>query len=226
MSLRDIIFEDFESESVAKDQLDELLAHGWRHAGVHFYRYNFAFHRSTLTEVIPLRIDLEGYRPSKGQRRLLKRNRIFQTVVRPALVDQSKIELFQQHKRKFEENIPESIYDFLSKKPASIPCEGGEIAVYDRDRLVAASFFDIGATCLSAIYGMYDLDYRDHGLGIYTMLKEIELARSFGKSHYYHGYCYSCPSFYDYKKRFTGLQRYDWRGRWRPWPEPSPPTLG
>jgi hypothetical protein len=32
---------------------------------------------------------------------------------------------------------------------------------------------------------------------------------------YYHGYGTEEPSHYDYKKRFAGLEFYDWKGNWR-----------
>ena len=33
---------------------------------------------------------------------------------------------------------------------------------------------------------------------------------------YYHGYAYEGESFYDYKKRFSATEEFDWRGRWQP----------
>ncbi|MFT5189435.1 MAG: arginyl-tRNA--protein-N-Asp/Glu arginylyltransferase [Verrucomicrobiales bacterium] len=213
-----IIFEDFESDTVVPAEIDRLLAHGWRHAGTHFYRYNFAFHRGILTEVIPLRIVLDEFAASKSQRRNCRTNEGngYRVIIRPSVIDQEKNALFQQHKCKFEDNVPESLHDFLSPTPSQVPCEGGEIAVYDGDQLISVSFFDIGAESLSTIYGMYDLDYSKQGLGIYTMLLEMEHARQLGKRYYYHGYCYRCPSFYDYKKAFKAVEAFNWEGQWTP----------
>ncbi len=203
---------------MAPAELDQLLSDGWRHAGTHFYRYNFAIHQGQVTEVIPLRIELEGFSLSKSQRRLWRRNagEGFRVEVRPSFVDGEKSLLFEQHKAKFVDNVPDSLFDFLSEDPSTVPCEGGEVAVYDGKRLIAVSFFDIGTESLSTIYGMYDLDYGDRGLGIYTMLLELSHAQALGKRFYYHGYCYGCPSFYDYKKRFRALEAFDWDGKWIP----------
>lgn len=214
-----IIFEDFESHMVDARELDRLLADGWRHAGVQFYRYNFAFHQGMLTEVIPLRIDLAFFRQSKSQRRNWRANqaRNYRVEIRPSAVDAEKDMLFQQHKRKFRDNVPDSLYDFLSPAPHEVPCKGGEVALYEGKRLVGVSFFDVGAESLSTIYAMYDLEYSRRGLGIFTMLLELEHARQLGKRYYYHGYCYRCASFYDYKKQFNALEAYDWCGRWYRW---------
>ena len=176
-----------------------------------------AFHQGTLTEVIPLRIPLESFEPSKSQRRNQRRNEAagFRVVIRPTEITAEKQRLFQEHKDKFVDNVPDSIFDFLSTEPDCVPCPAGELSVYDEGRLIAASFYDLGKESLSTIYGMYDLAYQKHGLGIYTMLMEIAYARKLGKRYYYHGYCYGCPSFYDYKKTFQGVQAYDWSGQWK-----------
>ena len=171
-----------------------------------------------LTEVIPLRIRLDQFTPSKSQRKIWRRNQNagYRVEIRPTVVDAEKDALFQQHKDKFVDNVPDHLYDFLSREPDQVPCEGREVSVYHDDRLIGTSFFDVGETCISTIYGMYDLDYGKQGLGIYTMLLEMEHAREIGKPHYYHGYCYRCPSFYDYKKRFSGLEAFNWEDGWKP----------
>ena len=46
------------------------------------------------------------------------------------------------------------------------------------------------------------------------MLKEIEYALSTNRDYYYEGYAYEGESFYDYKKRFSGLECFDWSGHW------------
>ena len=61
---------------------------------------------------------------------------------------------------------------------------------------------------------MFDPELSDRGLGIFTMLKEIEFAIADGKEFYYQGYSYEGESFYDYKKRFRGTEWYDWKGSW------------
>lgn len=214
-----IIFEDFDRQRVSPAELDRLLEDGWRHAGTHFYRYNFAFHEGMLTEVIPLRIPLDRFKRSKSQRRNWKQNQeaAFRVEIGPTRLDEAKEVLFHQHKQKFADNVPELLTDFLSVTPDHVPCEGREVAIYDGDRLIGVSFFDVGEEAISTIYGMYDLDYGRCGLGIYTMLLEMEEAKALGKRYYYHGYCYRCASFYDYKKTFHAVEAYDWNGQWRTW---------
>src|SRR5690606_25130477 len=123
---------------------DELLKQGWRHAGTHFYRYNVAFHKGTLTEVIPLRIPLASFKLSKGQRRNLKKNARFTTAITPVKITSEIEALFEHHKTKFEDNVPESIFDFIAPHPTMAPAESWQLSVYDNARLIACSFFDLG----------------------------------------------------------------------------------
>ena len=51
------------------------------------------------------------------------------------------------------------------------------------------------------------------------MLKEIEHALATGKQFFYPGYAYDGESFYDYKKRFSALEQFDWNGSWNPMQE-------
>ena len=72
----DFIFinEEFDAEHVSPQELDSLLALGWRHFGPHFYRYNLGLYEIDVRRVIPLRIRLADFSPSKSQRRTLAKN--------------------------------------------------------------------------------------------------------------------------------------------------------
>lgn len=112
--------------------------------------------------------------------------------------------------------MPELIYNFVSRKPASVPTNGHQITARDGDgRLLAVSYFDIGDNSVSAIYGCFAPEASRRSLGIFTMLKVIEFAASNDKTFYYHGYAYEGESFYDYKKRFSAVEVFDWNGNWK-----------
>ena len=210
------INEEFYAESVTPIQIDRLLEDGWRHFGTHFYRYSLGFYRDEIRHVIPLRIRLSDFSLSKSQRRILNRNADLKAVIQPIEITAETESLFDRHKTRFDHGVPNSIYDFLSSEPATVPCEAMEVFVFDKDRLLAASFFDAGKTSTSGIYAMFEPEAGSRGLGIFTMLKEIEFAAESGKEFYYQGYCYEGESFYDYKKRFRGTESFDWIGDWQP----------
>jgi arginine-tRNA-protein transferase len=213
------INEEFYASVVAPQQLDALLADGWRHFGTHFFRYNLGFYEREIRLVIPLRVDLTSFAFSKSQRRIVGKNQDLRTVVRPIEITAEKESLFERHKIRFKRGAPDSIYNFLSAHAARVPCEAKEICVYDNKKLLAASFFDVGEKSISSVYAMFEPTEAPRSLGIYTMLLEIETARENGKEFYYQGYAYEGNSFYDYKKRFNNLERYDWRGNWKSYVE-------
>lgn len=210
------INEVFEAPHVTPHQLDLLLAGGWRHFGTYFFRYSLGLYESDIRLVIPLRIRLENFSLSRSQRRVLARNADVAVDIRPIEITDETTELFDRHKQRFKFGVPDSIYDFLSDEPATVPGEALEVNVRIENKLAAVSYFDVGEKALSAIYGMFDPELPRRSLGIFTMLVEIEYARQRGKQYYYQGYSYEGSSFYDYKKRFRGTEAFDWRGKWKP----------
>lgn len=210
------INEEFHADSVSPRQMDILLGDGWRHFGTHFFRYSLGFYEFDIRRVIPLRIRLANFSPSKSQRRVLRKNADLKTVIRPVEINEEAELLFDRHKRRFTFGVPDSIHDFLSLDPARMPCEAREVAVYKDDDLVAVSYFDVGETVMSGVYAMFEPAEAPRRLGIFTLLKEIEYALENGKQFYYQGYSYEGESFYDYKKRFRGTEAFDWNGNWTP----------
>jgi len=220
------INEQFFAESVTPVQLDELLANGWRHFGTNFFRYSYAFFEHDVRRVLPLRIRLSEFCPSRSQRRTLVKNVDLTWIVRPIEITDQSEHLFQLHKQRFKAGTPDSIYDFLSRVPDRVPCEGCELAVYDQKRLVALSYFDVGEFSVSGVYAMFAPDVAHRRLGIFTMLKEIEFAAATGKGFYYQGYAYEGASFYDYKKQFRGSEWFDWLGNWKRLTSEPPAVAG
>ena len=163
------INEDFNTLNVAPNRMDTLLANGWRHFGTHFFRYNFSFYEGKICRVFPLRIRLAAFSLSKNKRRILKKNQDLQTIIRPIEITAEKASLFERHKRRFKRGVPDSIFDFLSFDAANVPCEALEVCVYDQEKLLAASFFDVGETVISSIYGIFDPLETSRGLGIFTL---------------------------------------------------------
>jgi arginine-tRNA-protein transferase len=214
--------EYFFAYQVEPGLLDDLLEQGWRHFGVYFYRYSQDNYGGQRRNVRPVRVRLADFCRSKRQRRVWRDNADLSCVIRPAEIDDAKIALFERHKLRFTHNIPESLYDFLSHTPATIPVDCRECCLYAGDRLLAVSFFDVGAASVSAIYAMFEPAEAARSLGLYTMLREIEFAQTEGKNYYYHGYCHETSSFYDYKKRFSGLEYFIWdAAEWCSWRDSS-----
>ena len=208
------INESFDTESVSLTEMDFLLEEGWRNFGTHFFRHSLGVYRGEVRRVIPLRIRLNNFSLSKSQRRNLTRNIDLRVEIGRICIDTKKEQLFSRHKERFEEYPPDSIYTFISTEPNEIPSAAFELCVYEGDKLLAVSFFNEGNDSVSGIYAMFEPTELKRGLGILTMLLEIQYAIEKGKKFYYQGYAYEGTSFYDYKKRFRALEMYDWAGNW------------
>lgn len=214
------LFEAQTLTAVSPEEMDRLWADGWRHFGRDFFRYSLQpSERGGMEVILPLRLDVAAFRPSKSQRRVRRRNADADLRIVPATVDGVREALFLRHRERFTENIPESLRVFLPEaEPDRVPCPCFSVEVRCGGRLAAVSYFDAGATAISSVYALFDPGEAGRSLGILTMLAEIEWAAAQGKRWLYPGYATAGPGIYDYKKRFHPLQYFDWRGRWRPLP--------
>lgn len=203
--------------SVPPVEMDRLWAEGWRHFGILFFQYRTSTHGHQQFNVLPLRVELDRFVLSRGQKRVLKNNQDLKIVIRASSIDDAKETLFYKHRRRFKENIPSSLHDFLSQVPDSVPCANLEMCVYDGERLMGVTFLDIGETATSAVYAIFDPEEAKRSLGILMMLHSIRFSREQGYRYYYPGYAYWEPFAYDYKKRFTGLQYLQWDSGWKPY---------
>jgi arginine-tRNA-protein transferase len=216
------INEQFYSFHRESHEMDALWNDGWRHFGTNFFRYNFGLYKGDVQPVVPLRINVKEFSPSQGQRRVWRANADLQIIIRPAEITEEKHEIFERHKRRFDHAVPDTIHDFIFSNSATVPCQTSELCVYHGDRLLAATFLDIGKRSTSAVYAMFEPSEAKRSLGIFMILKEIEYSRQEGKDHLHLGYAYRGPSFYDYKKRFGALEAFDWRGNWAPYDRSEP----
>lgn len=202
-----IIEDYFVAHEAPPAAMDELWAQGWRHFGPFFFRYSI----SEDQMVQPLRVLLNGAPESQRHRRLRKRNADITVRVQTPRIDGERRELFERHSRRFTRNVPESLEDFLGPAPAEYPCDTVEIAAYAENRLVAASYLDVGREAVSSVYAIFDPAESKRGLGIATMLWEMDFGRALQRRLYYPGYAFHNPSSMDYKKQFPETEWYDWR---------------
>jgi leucyl-tRNA---protein transferase len=197
--------------------MDQALAEGWRHFGSYFFRYS----RHGANHVLPLRVRLEDFQFSTSQKRVRKRNANLECVIRDALIDDEKHALFALHTVRFSEDVPDSILTFMDPEPARV-CNTKEICLYNNGRLIGAHFLDVGETSTSSVYSIYDPSESKHSLGIDLILRAISLSLEMGKQLYYPGYAYLEPSAYDYKKKLSALEVFDWVGQWQSFVATSP----
>ena len=195
--------------------LDSFLSLGYRIAGQAVYTSEYIkLKEDQLVSVLPLRLNLENHKPRKNQRKSKRKNDArFRTLIGPASQELVEEKALNQ---RYKEVHPEKVIDELSyhvkgRQRNERLIRTWQTKVYDGDKLVATSFFDLGYTSAYSKQGIYDPAYAKWGLGIYTMLLEIEFCQWSGRSWYYPGYVgVEIPDF-DYKLRLGQMEYFDFR---------------
>lgn len=204
-------------ESLSGDVLDEYLAKAWYRMGLSIFTCHFLFFEESLYSPIWLRLPLEGYVFRKSlQKKLLQARQQFRTVIKHGTIDDEKEELFQRYKEQFKGKLSATLRDSLLDGQHHTIFDTFEVNVYDGERLVAFSFFDLGNDSIASIKGVYDHDYSAHSLGFYTMLEEIQFGKDLGFQFYYPGYFVPGNDRFDYKLRMGGkedVQFFDLRSQ-------------
>ena len=188
---------------LSPDEYEELLARGWRRNGSYFFRPQC----SNCAECRSLRVDVDGFTPSKSQRKCLKRNADVELVVRPPTVSEDHIRLFKAYHDDMTERRGWPIHEmdeetyytgFISRD-----YEFAREFVYLRDSIIIGiGLVDVVPGATSSVYFFHDPAWRTDGPGTFSILKEIEFAQQTNRPHVYLGYCVDdCPSM-SYKARF------------------------
>ena len=207
----------FASWSVPAPVMDDLWAGAWWYLGTTFFRQSVLHWRGEISPLLHLRLRLDQFTPSESQRRVWRRNADLQVVRRSAAVDDERRDLFDRHKERFAESVPNALDDFVGPDPSFIPVPAVEFNVYQGDTLIAVSYLARGERSVASLYGFFEPSHASRSLGLFTMLQEIRYAREIGCDLYYPGYALAKPSSMDYKKRFHGLEAYEWNRGWRPY---------
>lgn len=179
------------------------------------YKVDLLCIESGIFGVVNIRTNLERFVLKKSQRKRLARcEKRFTVSVGSAKPDAEKEALYALHKRHFKGFIHPTLNEYLTSGFHRTVFDTREICVYDGDRLVAVSYFDMGEQAMASLIGLQHPEYRKHGLGIYTMLKEIEFGKSAGLKWYYPGYVLDLPSDFDYKLELGEFEYYTPTKRW------------
>ena len=216
------INEYFDRAEMPLTDWDTLLSSGWDRIGGYFFRRRydhfsvpFLGEQLQIThQLMPLRYRLRApFEWSKSQRIVQRRNQDLRIIVRPTVIDEEKLTLFDQwYLARFKREA--AIFTWVSGSVKPVPTY--EAAMYRMDKLIACSFFDITPKAQYSTLAMYDPNELKRSLGTFTLMTEIENARRHAKGYHYPGHAYYENSMYEYKKKFPNVEGFDWdTQRWR-----------
>ena len=206
-------------EKMSPGELDAYLDRAWFRMGQMIFTCQFLCFGGELYSAIWTRLDLKKYRFRKSLKKLLKKNsKRFRVLVRRAIFNDEKEMLYQEHKARFEGYIADTLRESLHGEAKYNIYNTWEICVYDGNRLIAVSFFDIGGNSIASIMGLFDPSYSKHSLGFYTMLLEIIVGQQNEKVYYYPGYVVPGYQRFDYKLRIGPVDYYNIKTKnWEPY---------
>ncbi len=201
-------------------QLDDFLARGWRSTGQSVYNSSFLYLESQgMVGVLPTRLELRGTRFGKKSRRILRRGldrfRTEYGPARPPDTDKERV-----NERYMENNGEKSLTNLdyhLYNTEGHTVLNTHETRVYDGDKLVAFSYFDLGERAAYSKAGIYDPAYASSSLGLFTLLFEVQLCRERGLDYFYPGYVAPESPVFNYKHRIGPLEFFAGRRATTPW---------
>lgn len=190
-------------DNCSTKECQDLIERGYRRFGKMFFRPICA----TCNECQSIKIEVDNFKFSKSQRRVLKKASHFEVVIQSPNLSQEHLDLFAKYhlfmkdKKDWEYNetkaqnyhnsFVEGHYDF-----------GYEVLYFDGDKLIGVDLIDILDDGISSIYFYYDPDYAQYSLGKYSLLNQISIAKKYNKKWIYLGYYVKECSSLSYKSEY------------------------
>ncbi len=182
-----------------KEHYSWLMSQGFRRSGDQIYRP----HCQHCNACQSLRVLAKQFKPSKSQKRIIKKNQAFSIIVSNEL----KNDYYALYERYISEihtdgamypPSPEQYKSFLK----TYSFEQIFIEIYDETELISVAVTDVLEQALSAVYTFYHPDYRKNSLGMFSILSQIEITKQIGKDYLYLGYQIDRCQKMNYKNQF------------------------
>lgn len=176
-----------------------LMQQGFRRSGNDIYRP----HCIACQACQSLRVLAKDFSPSKSQKRLLKRNQSFNVVISEE-VKACYYPLYENYINNIHHDgsmFPATPTQFQSFTQNDM-IKQRYIEIWDCDTLISVAVTDDIPNGLSAVYTFYHPNYRKQGLGVFSILKQIEIAAQLNRQFLYLGYQIEGCNKMNYKNRY------------------------
>lgn len=183
--------------------LDSYLAAGYYRWQSSIFTDNCCYDAASdnIVDVFWLRTNLAkvGYVKNLS---IYRKNKRFSVNLTKAIITTEIEELYKKYKSHITFNAPESVNQILNGNPDVEPTalfDTQMITIRDREKLIAASYFDLGKLTMMDIVNFYDPDYKKYSLSKYMMLLKMEYGIEHKMKFYYPGYIALKTTVFDYK---------------------------
>ncbi len=180
-----------------------LMANGFRRSSDQIYRP----HCLECNACKSLRVLTTMFAPSKSQKRLLNKNK--QYIIKISTVSKdSYYPLYENYINTVHIDgsmFPATLAQYESFTKSSVS-EQIFVETWDGETLISVAVTDVLTDALSAVYTFYHPDYRNKGLGVFSILNQINFAVGFGKRYLYLGYQIDECQKMNYKNKYFPYQ--------------------
>ena len=181
-----------------------LMEQGFRRSGGQIYRP----HCADCSQCQSIRVLVEQFTLSKSQKRLIKRNSHFK-IKQSTEIRDIYYPLYEKYINTIHQDgsmFPATYEQYNSFLTNDITKQLF-VETWHKEKLISVAVTDCLENGLSAVYTFYHPDYRQSGLGIFSILNQIKLTRELNKPFLYLGYQIDDCQKMNYKDRYFPHQR-------------------
>lgn len=189
---------------VDKTLYSQLTALGFRRSGSHYYRP----HCEHCNACIPVRLNVDQFRPDRSQRRVMRRNADLEFELRPAQFTEAYYDLYARYieqRHADGDMYPPSREQFASFLVEG-PTESYFLEMRKEGRLIGLAAMDALDDGLSAIYTVFEPEEADRSLGTMAVLWQTQEAQRRLLRFVYLGYYIRECRKMNYKTRFQPIE--------------------
>jgi len=180
-----------------------LMENGFRRSSDQIYRP----HCINCSACKSLRVIINAFSPSKSQKRLIKKNKDYVVQISTS-IKKNYYPLYESYINTIHADgsmYPATPVQYESFTKSSVS-EQIFIETWDQDVLISVAVTDLLTDALSAVYTFYHPEYRNKGLGVFSILNQLNLASQLNKRYLYLGYQIDECQKMNYKNKYYPYQ--------------------